>query len=141
MTDVVPERCEGADDVLPSSHVEADASGHEGPRSAVPKAKPSRDVTDGVAGWPAPPYGAENLGDDSPDARRCIGPNGEKDLGLRAGRAGAVAPGVVVDIEAEGAVSRERLLLRLSRSPVRAKRHRIHVLGAGVDPVGTPGYR
>src|SRR5213593_2305542 len=101
----------------------------------MPKAEPSRDATDGLAGGLAPPDGEEDLRDDTPDTRRRSGSKGEQDFDVRNRRASPAPPHVVIDLRTKAPVSRRRFLLGLTGPPVRLIRHGIRVAGAWFDPV------
>src|SRR5215813_6939939 len=102
----------------PRPDLETDASRDELACARVPQAELPRDVADGVRCCLAPPDGSQNLCNDPPNARWRVRSNGEQDLDRRRRWAQPVAPGVVVDIWAEAAVSWRRFLLGLPLSPV-----------------------
>jgi hypothetical protein len=62
----------------------------------VPNAKPLRDVTDGLAGRAAALDGAEDLTDDSSNAKRRLRPEGQENLDFRRRSLLAPAPPQVV---------------------------------------------
>ena len=120
-------------------YLEAEAGRDEGTSTGLPKAEPPRDVTDGLACGLAPPDGAEDLRDDSLDARRRAGSKREPDFGGRRCAALPALPYVVIDLRAEAPMSRQRLLLGLTCPPVRAICDRVRVGGVGLGPAHAAG--
>jgi len=98
-------------------------------------------MADGLASGPAAADSPKHFAYQPLDARRCALAKSQDHIDLGDRRPLPLAPDMAIDRCAQGAVSRWRLFLSLTRPTIGLVRHGIDHVRTGFDPVATLGNR